>query len=366
MLVYRAYKTELNPNNKQRTCMRRFAGTARFVFNWGLAIWQQWYEDGKKPSEYSLRKYFNAIKDEQCPWIRAIPYAITEGAFRDLGAAFQHFFRRVKDGSEKVGYPRFKSRYRGKLSFHLCDTRVEHDRVRLTGIGWVRLKERGYLPTSSSGTKFGTYATVSCRAGRWYIAVRVEEEIPESRNGILVIGIDFGLKTLAVLSNGETFENPHALLQAEQKLARLGRELARRKHGSTNWCKTKKKLARQYAKVANIRRHVLHNVSHYVTAKLRPRTVVIENLNVKGMMANRHLSKAVADVGFCELRRQIEYKARWHGIEVIVADRWYASSKTCSGCGWVNDDLTLADRTFVCQECGLELDRDLNAGTRSI
>jgi len=356
----RAYKTELDPNNKQCTFLARCAGASRFAYNWGLATWKQWYEDGKKPSAYSLRKEFNAIKREQCPWITELPYTVTEGAFYNLGAAFQNFFRRVKNGDAKVGYPKFKSRKHSRQSFKLRNTKIEHDRVRLTGIGWVRLKEHGYIPTDV--IKYGTYATVSSHAGRWYISVLAYEDEPEPINdSTLVIGADFGLKTLVVLSNGETFENPHCLIEAEHKLKRLQRELSRRKKGSANRHKTKIKLQRQHAKVANVRKHVLHNISHHVTEDLKPRTIVLEDLNVKGMQSNHHLAKAIADVGFAELKRQIEYKAERHGIEVLIADRWYPSSKTCSGCGWKNNDLTLADRTFHCPECGLELDRDLNA-----
>ena len=361
MRCLRAYKTELDPNNNQRAFFKQCAGTSRFVYNWGLATWKQWYEDGDPTGGMRLCRHFNAIKDEQCPWIREMPYAITEAAFRNLDAAFAHFFRRVKEGADKAGYPRFKSRHHPRQSFQVRGTRIGRDRVRITHVGWVRLKERAYLPTSDSGTKVGTYATISRTAGRWYIAVQAEEDMPELGLDMLTIGIDFGLKTLAVLSNGETFENPHVLIEAERKLARLNRELSRRKQGGANWYKTKEKLAQQHAKAANVRKHVLHEISHYVTTELRPQTIVIENLNVKGMASNRHLSKAIADVGFYELRRQIEYKARWHGIEVVIADRWYASSKTCSNCGWHDAALTLSDRVFVCPECGLELDRDLNA-----
>lgn len=361
MRIIRAYKTELAPNNVQEGFFRRCAGTSRFVWNWGLATWKQWYQDGQKTSGMRLCKHFNSIKDEQCPWIREIPYAVTESSFRNLDAAFGHFFRRVREGADEVGYPKFKSRNHPRQSFALRNVKIESDRVRLTTIGWVRIKERNYLPTSGSGVKFGTYATVSCRAGRWYIAVQVEEEIAEPQVGTLTVGVDFGLKTLAVLSNGETFENPHVLIEAERKLGRLNRELSRRKRGGANWHKTKHNLAKQHARVASIREHVLHESSHHVTAELRPKAIVIENLNVKGMASNRHLSKAIADVGFYELRRQIEYKAQWHGIEVIVADRWYASSRTCSSCGWHHSELTLEDRMFCCPECGLEIDRDLNA-----
>jgi len=361
MIIYRAYKTELDPNDKQRTMAGRCCGAARYVYNWGLAEWKRGYEAGEKPSRYKLCKHFNSVKDDVCPWVREIPYAVTEAAFCNLGSAFQHFFRRVKNKEKEAGYPKFKKRGRDS-SFQLKGTRVETNRVRLTGIGWVKLKERWYIPTTNDGTKFGTYATISERAGCWYISVPVEEEIPDPVNdSALVIGVDFGLKTLAVCSDGTTYENPHILREAQRKLGRLQRELARRTEGGSNWRKTKVEIQRQYARIANIRQHVLHSVSHDIVVNKHPSTVVIENLNVSGMMSNHHLARAIADVGFCELRRQIEYKAGWHGVEVVVADRWFPSSKTCSRCGCIKSDLTLSDRVFKCRDCGLEIDRDYNA-----
>lgn len=359
MKVFKAYRTALDPNDKQCGFFKRCAGTTRFVFNWGLANWKLQYENGEKPSAYSLRKLFNSIKDEQCPWVRELPYAVTEAAFYDLGNAFQHFFRRVKNGEDKAGYPKFKHR-NGKQAFALRDAKVEHDRVRLTGIGWVKLKERGYIPTE--GVKLLTYARISERAGRWFISVGVEKEIPDPINGsVLVVGVDFGLKSLAVCSDGTVYENLTPLRKAERKLKRLQRELSRRKKGSCNWRKTKLKLQRQHAKVADVRKHILHQVSHDLVVNKRPAAVVIEDLNVSGMTKNHHLAKAISDVGFYELRRQIEYKAEWHGVEVVLADQWYPSSKTCHRCRWKDENLKLSDRRFVCPECGLDCNRDLNA-----
>ena len=359
MKQIRAYKTELDPNNKQRTWLGRCCGAARFVYNWGLAEWQEQYELGGYPSQYALCRYFNSIKTERCPWIRELPYAVTEAALANLGTAFKHFFRRVKAG-QTPGYPKFKKRGRSS-SFQLCSTRVERDRVRLTGLGWVRLKERGYIPTTDSGVKFGGYATISERAGRWYISVLTMDDTPVERNdSTLVIGIDFGLKTLAVCSDGTTYENPRPLREAQRQLKRVQRELTRRKKGGKNWQKTKLRLQRQYAKVTNIRTHTLHHISRDVVNK-NPGVIVIEDLNVAGMVKNHKLAQAIMDVSFAELRRQIEYKAKWAGIDVVVVSQWFPSSKACSGCGCVKDDLTLGDRVYHCDDCGLEIDRDLNA-----
>lgn len=359
MKILKAYKTELDPNNKQRGFFRQCAGTSRFVFNWGLATWKSQYESGEKPSAYGLCKLFNSVKDEQCSWIRSIPYAVTEASFFDLGKAFQNFFRRVKNGDDKAGYPKFKKRG-GKCSFALRGTKVEHGCVRLTGIGCVKLKERGYIPVDN--VKYGIYARISERAGRWFISVQVEEEISDPINdSILVIGVDFGIKSLAVCSDGTTYGSSMPYRKAGKKLKRIQRELSRRKRGSSNRVKTKLRLQRQHAKISNIRNHLLHDVSHDLVISKRPKAIVIEDLNVSGMLKNHCLAKAISDVGFYELRRQIEYKANWYGVEVILADRWYPSSKTCHRCGWKDSDLTLADRRFICPRCKLDCGRDLNA-----
>jgi len=230
----------------------------------------------------------------------------------------------------------------------------------LMGIGWVRLKEKGYIPVNP--LKYGTYVTISQRADRWYISALVYEEIPEPVNdSTLVIGVDFGIKTLAVCSDGTTFENPKPLREAQRKLKRIQRELSRRRKGGSNWRKTQGKLQRCHAKIANIRKHTLHQISHELVVNRRPAAIAIENLNVSGMAKNHCLAQAVLDCGFYELRRQLEYKGTQHGIEVVVIDRWFPSSKTCSNCGCIKDDLTLSDRTFTCADCGFELDRDLNA-----
>jgi putative transposase len=357
-MIQRAYRTELDPNNEQATLFQGFAEIRKFVFNVGLWEWQYQYENGGKPSAYKLKKQFNADKDRLFPWVRTAPYAVTEAAFRDLGDAYKQFFRRVKTG-ETPGYPKRK---RYATSFSVRNTRVMQDRVRITGVGWVRLKERGYLPTTDSGLTFGTYATISRRAGRWFISVVVEENAPVLTDPHdTVIGVDFGIKALATCSNGKVFHNPKALDQALTRLGRLNKELARRKPGGSNWRKTKAKLQRAHKRVGDIRRHVQHQVSHYLTYEVQPDVIVLEDLNVKGMTSNGHLARAVSDVGFYELRRQVQYKADWLGIDVVLADRWYPSSKTCSRCGEKRDDLTLADRVFECPACGFTLDRDLNA-----
>jgi len=360
----KAYKARLELNNKQISWCNRCAGSARYVYNWGLSEWEHQYEAYKdddalkRPSRFGLSVQFNGIKDELCPWIREMPYAVTEAAFERLGRAFDNFFRRIKKGDTKAGYPKFKSRS-GRKTFQLRGVKVDGDKVYLPKLGWARLSQSDYIPIDA---EYGIYATLSERAGYWYIAILVKdnEEI-ETDLYPTVLGIDFGIKSLAVVSNGKVFENPKPLRDAQAKLARLQREVSRREKGSENRKKSVAKLAKTHARVADIRSHALHQISDYVTTKCKPSVIVLEDLNVAGMVKNHCLAQAISDVGFAELRRQIEYKAERLGIAVVIADRWFPSSKTCSNCGCVKSDLALADRTFVCPDCDFEIDRDLNA-----
>lgn len=395
--MLKAYKTELGPNNKQKGFLSQCAGASRVVFNWGLAEWTAWFFDaGIRPvSQERLKKYFNCmIKDENFPWLRDYPYSITEATFINLGRSFDNFWRQRKDGTvqkritqlksrgrwakrvaktlekdrpyicAEPGFPRFKRRGDNQ-SFQLKEFRVYRDRIEIgrrcdvTGIGAIRLKESDYIPVNAQ--RYGTYATVSQRAGRWFVSVLVQEECQTIKTTGKVVGVDFGINTLATCSNGVVFPNSRPLEQGLRKIRALNKELDRRQQGGANWKKTKKKLARAHFKVSNIRSHLLHQINHYLTHVLRPGVIVLEDLNVSGMMKNRYLARSIADVGFAELRRQIEYKAKWCGIRVVFADRFEPTSKRCSGCGEIKEDLSLTHRVYRCDFCDLVIDRDLNA-----
>jgi len=359
IVIQRAYKTELDPNNKQRTLFVKCAGVARFVYNWGLADHEERYARGEKTNIYEQKRRFNALKDEHFPWIREVAYVIIQEAFSNLEAAYKNFYRRQKNGDKKPGYPKFKSRKNGIGSFRMRGSiSIDEDRIKLPRIGWVRLKERGYLPTE--GIKLLS-VTISERTGRWFVSVQCEMEIDEQQNTGPVIGVDFGVKDLVVCSNGKRFNPPEELYGLDRTVIRLSRKLSRQRMGGKNREKTRRRIARIGARIANVRRQMTHDISDYLTAKTKSRVIGIEDLNVKGMMKNHNLARAIANVNFGELRRQIEYKARWRGSEVVVADRWYPSSKTCSHCGSIRDELKLSERIFRCPECGFEIDRDLNA-----
>lgn len=363
MLVTRAYKTELDLNDKQVTACKQHAGAARWSYNWGLQRKQEEYRATKRsPSAIDLHRELNALKKSDFPWLYEVSKCAPQEALRNLDSAFSHFFRRWKLKQEgkyqgKLGYPKPKSKKKGLGSFRLTGSVVIfRDAIQLPRLGRLRLKERDYLPTS--GVKVLS-ATVSEAAGHWYVSVQVQEEQPVPVNTGPVVGVDLGVKALATFSDGTVIPNPRHLKRRLKKLKRWHRVVSRRTKGSKNRKKAARKLARLYRKAANQRRNKLHQVTTRL-AKTK-QTIVIEDLHVSGMLKNHHLAQAIADGGFYEFRRQLLYKAQWYGSRVILASRWEPSSKICSGCGWMKEDLTLADRMFHCQQCGLVMDRDLNA-----
>ena len=359
MKIIKGYKVKLDLNNCQWTACAKHAGTARYAYNWGLARKIESYQKtGKSPNAIALHRELNQLKKTELSWMYEVSKCAPQEALRDLDVAFKNFFRRVKQG-EKPGFPKFKSKKCGLGSVRLTGTiKVFEAHIQLPRLGLVRLTEKGYIPTS--GIKILS-ATVSEKAGQWFVSVQAEQEVadPEPVTEAM-IGIDLGIKTMATCSNGQTFKNPKALAAKTEQLKRWQKRLSRRKKGSRNREKARRKVAKLHAQIANIRRDALHKATSAIIAQ-KPRVVVIEDLNVSGMMANHKLARAISDVGMHEFKRQISYKAGWVGVEVIVADRFYPSSKTCSCCGSIKTNLSLSERVFHCEFCGFSLDRDLNA-----
>jgi putative transposase len=360
--IQRAYKTELDLNNEQITACKQHAGAARWAYNWGLQRKEEAYRTtGKSPSAIDLHRELNALKQTAVPWMYAVSKCAPQEALRNLDTAFAQFFRRATLKQQgklrgKLGYPRRKSKKRGLGSFRLTGSLVVlPDAIQLPRLGRLRLKERGYLPTHAKILS----ATVTEQAGHWYVSVLVEQEHMVPENMGPVVGVDLGVKQLATLSDGHVEENPRHLKRRLKKIKRLQRAVSRKVKGSQNRKKAARRLGTQYRHVANQRANTLHQFTSRL-AKTKS-VVVIEDLNVAGMLKNHHLAQAIGDVGFGAFRRQLTYKAAWSGCRVVVASRWEPSSKTCSGCGWVDSDLGLADRMFRCEQCGLLLDRDLNA-----
>ncbi len=371
MKAVRGYKTELDPTSEQYVLFCQYAGAARYAYNFGLARKQEAYKAGQPtPYAHDLQRELTARKHDDLSWLASVSKWVVQNALRDLDDAFKHFFRKVglkKQGKHKgkCGYPRFKSKRKGRGSFRLdCPIHLHEDSIQLPRIGRVKLKEKGYIPTW--GVKVLS-ATVSEKAGRWYVSVQVEEEhaAPAQATGF-VIGVDLGIKALVTLSDGRSVANPKALRSRLKALRRLSRSHSRKQKDSANRKKAQRRLAKMHTRIANIRRDALHKATSAILAKSkpdneRPAVIVLEDLNVSGMLKNRRLSRTIADVGLHEFRRQLEYKACIAGEAVKVVSRWYPSSKICSSCGWIHEDLTLAERVFCCQQCGVILDRDENA-----
>jgi putative transposase len=271
-------------------------------------------------------------------------------AIMQLGRAFENFF------AKRACYPRFRKKGQGdRFALSNDQFRLEERRIRIPKLGWVRMNEKlRFAGRIISGS-------VARTADHWYVSITVETSdppVPHAENQGTV-GVDLGIKTLAILSTGEAFEGPKALGSLLVRLRRLSRDLSRKFKGSRNRAKAKLRLARLHARISRIRRDSLHKLSVNITRRFH--TIGLEDLNVKGMVANRHLARAISDMGFYELRRQLEYKAAWRGGQVVLVDRWYPSSKLCACCGYCLNALGLEVRRWTCPGCGESHDRDVNA-----
>jgi putative transposase len=334
-----AHKICLDPNNVQATYFARAAGTARFAYNWALAEWQAQYAASKadaalpKPSQMALRRKLNSIKKEQFPWMSEVTKNAPQMAIIQLGAAFKNFF------SGKSRYPKFRKKgVHDRFTLTNDQFSVDDSRIRIPNLGWVRMRE-----TLRFTGKIMS-ATISRVAVKWFVSLTVETQnvhLSQAENQGAV-GVDLGVSALATLSTGEVLSGKKAHRALLSRLIRLSRSLSRKVKGSANRKKAKLKLAQLHAKIRNIRQDALHKLTTNLTRRFN--LIGIEDLNVSGMLKKRCLSRAVADRSFFEFRRQLDYKAEQRGGLIVVADRWYPSSKTCSGCGHKLDILPLSVR----------------------
>ncbi len=352
-----AHRIALDPNNTQATYLARAAGVARFAYNWALAEWKRQYEACKvdnslpKPSQAALRRQLNAVKREQFPWMLEVTKNAPQMAIIQLGQAFQNCF------AGRAKYPQFRQKGRHDR-FSLSNDQFSLDgcRIRIPNLGWVWMRETLRLAGKILS------ATVSRVADRWYVSLAVDTQddspLPRTENQGAV-GVDLGVKALATLSTGESIPGPKPHKALLDRLRRLSKSLSRKQKRSANRKKAKTRLAKLHARIANIRSDALHKLTTNLTRRFH--TIGIEDLNVRGMVKNRRLARSIADMGFFEFRRQLEYKAARRGGQVVVADRWYPSSKTCSGCGHKLEKLPLSVREWTCPYCGAVHDRDVNA-----
>lgn len=364
-MTERAFKTKLLVSKREAATLRHCCDVARFVYNWALADRKVAYEERQERVGYNDQKVrFNAIKREMFPWLMDVPYRIVEYAFRDLDTAYKNFFRRVRQGSEAPGYPKFKSRHDDRQSFSVLEAKIEDDKIRLPILGYFRLMEHGYIPTDVKPGR----VTITHKAGDWWVSVQMDAPLkPQAARTADEIGIDIGHGILATLSDGEQYSNPTVLARSERKLARLQRELSRRQKGSANREKTKQKIAKLHAKIARQREHGLHDASRKIVDK-GAGVIAIEGYHIRDMMeqtdakqrkyARRNFKMADAAVG--ELRRQIAYKQEWAGGTVIERDRYAPTNRTCSACGTVAAHVGLVEE-WTCAHCGATHNRRLNS-----
>lgn len=371
--MIKSFKTEINPTTEQIIKINKTIGTCRFIYNFYIAHNKELYENGEK---FMTGRDFSVwLNNEYLPnnpdkmWIKEVSTKSTKSAMEDGYKAFVNFFKC------KGSFPRFKKKNKSdvKMYFvkdHKTDCLSERHRIKVPTLGWVRLKEKGYIPTSKDGFIIRS-GTISYKAGRYYISVLVDMSNTDNDNcNDFGIGIDLGLKNLAICSNGSTYHNinkTYNVRKVEKSLKREQRKLSRKvisiKRGEStqkNFVKQKLKVQKLYQRLTNIRTDYLNKTIHSIV-KTKPAFIVIEDLNVRGMMKNRHLSKAVAQQKFFEFRSKLISKCKEHSIELRVVDRWYPSSKTCHDCGHIKKDLKLSDRTYRCSECGYVADRDINA-----
>ena len=374
--MIKSIKVRLNPNNKQLTKLFQYAGCARFAYNWAIAREQENYHQGNKfLTDNELRKEFTQLKKlPDYKWLNEVSNNVTKQAIKDACNTYKRFFK------GQCKYPKFKSKkhsipsfYQDNIKIQFTDTHVKVEgfsrskKRNKQKLNWIKLCEKGRIPINCRylNPRF-TYDGLS-----WYVSVGVEVDITDTPASNEGIGVDLGIKDLVVCSNGSTYKNINKIQKVkklEKRKRRLQRSISRRyeknKKG-VSYCKTcniikrEKELLKIVKRLTNIR----HNHIHQITSKIvkrKPSFICIEDLNVSGMIKNRHLSKAVQQQGFYEFRKQIEYKSEWSNIPVIIADRFFPSSKLCSCCGTIKKDLKLSDRTYKC-ECGNVIDRDFQA-----
>ena len=374
--MIKSIKVRLNPNNKQFTKLFQYAGCARFAYNWTIIREQENYKQGNKfLSDSKLRKEFTQLKKlQEYKWLNEVSNNVTKQAIKDACNAYKRFFK------GQCRYPKFKSKkhstpsfYQDNIKIQFTDTHVKVERFSMSKkqnkqkLNWIKLCEKGRIPTNCKymNPRF-TYDGLY-----WYVSVGIEVDDNTTLPSNEGIGIDLGIKDLAICSDRNTYKNinkTQKVKKLEKQKRRLQRSISRsyeKNKKGVSYCKTnniikrEKELLKVTKRLTNIRKDYLHQTTSEIV-KREPSFICIEDLNVSGMMKNKHLSKAVQQQGFYEFRRQIEYKSAWNNIPVIIADRFFPSSKLCSCCGNIKKDLKLSDRIYKC-ECGNVIDRDFQA-----
>ena len=372
-MTIRGQIIELNPNNKQAPYFKKACGVARFAYNWALAEWQKQYQEDKAyresckqsgltinesqlnlPSQGKINKLFNAIKREKFPFVLEVTKCAPQIAIKQLGEAYKRFFK----GENK--YPQFRKKgERDRFGLSNDQFKIQKKEgkffIQIPRLGLVKMNEELRFHGKIMS------ATISTHGERWFVSINVElsEAIQPLPKTNCSVGLDLGITHLATLSDGTKIQAPKPLKTQLKKLRRLNKSLSRKQKGSNNRAKAKAKLSRLYYRISNIRKDFLHKLTTKLIRKFD--VICLEDLNVKGMIKNRRLSRAIHDLGFYELKRQLIYKANQFGKTVKSVERFFPSSKTCSCCGFKLEKLSLSVRKWTCEKCGVEHDRDINA-----
>ena len=343
---------KLNPTKAQQVFFAKSCGVARFAYNWGLNKWQEDYKNGIKQSAYSLIKHLNSIKYEEFPWMQEIGKCASQYALHNLQSAYKKMWE------ERIGCPKFKKK--GVKDSFICvensvSFKQQNHKIWVPRLGWVKCHEDLRFEGKVNNV------TIKRIADMWFAVVNIEipVEAPIVSENQATVGVDMGIKSMMVLSDGTVYENPRALKSNLKSLKRLQCRLSKKKKGSSNRRKQQMKVARKHYRISCIRKNAIHKATTDIVKRFDK--IVIETLKPLNMVKNGNLALSVSDVSFGEISRQLAYKTKWSGKELIKADRWFPSSKTCSKCNNKKEILSLSERVFNCDICGHSIDRDLNA-----
>lgn len=363
--MLKAIKIRLYPNTSKENTLNSLLGSYRFVYNQCLSFKKERYETNKKNTSLSdLGHHFHQTLRGEYQWLKEHNTKVLKQSIINLEQAYKNFFKQGR------GFPKFKSRYdeqkvrfpQEAVSSNTFDK--EFSRLNLTKtINGLKFecsdRDKNYLYKNKVGIKSVTISKK--KSGSFYATILIDGDLLREVNKPMKanVGVDFGIKSLLTLSDGTSIDNPKWIRNNENKLKRLHRQLSKKVKGSNNRHKAKLKLAKAHEKIKNQKTDYLHNITTKIISENQ--VIVLEDLNVSGMMKNHKLAKSIQELGLYEMRRQLEYKSEWYGRDLIFVDRFFASSKLCSCCGWKNTNLKLSDREFICEECGLVIDRDENA-----